>query len=136
KRGSLNLPEKTLRTFTGNLDANILQTLGMHPYPRAPASRTRVMASFPQLKFNAQSPSDFFNAPLIANRIARRRNHGRLPPVGNWCLFLLRPRRDVPAPAFVCSGCICYGQARTIRACDELGLKATGGVWLDSCSVA
>jgi hypothetical protein len=39
------------------------------------------MASFPQVKFNAQSVGDFLNASLIANGIAGRRNHGRLPPV-------------------------------------------------------
>ena len=38
-------------------------------------------ASFSQVEFNAQSVCDFLNAPLIANGIAGRRNHGRLPPV-------------------------------------------------------
>jgi hypothetical protein len=36
---------------------------------------------FPQVELKAQSVSYFFNAPLIANRIAGRRNHRRLPPV-------------------------------------------------------
>jgi hypothetical protein len=38
--------------------------------------------SFPQVELKAQSVCDFLNAPLIANRIAGRRNHRRLPTVG------------------------------------------------------
>jgi len=37
--------------------------------------------SFPQVELNAQSVCDFLNAPLIADQIAGRRNHRRLPPV-------------------------------------------------------
>jgi hypothetical protein len=36
--------------------------------------------SFPQVELKAQTVCDFLNAPLIANRIAGRRNHRRLPP--------------------------------------------------------
>jgi hypothetical protein len=36
--------------------------------------------SFPQVKLQAQAICDFFHAPLIADGIARRRNHRRLPP--------------------------------------------------------
>jgi hypothetical protein len=36
--------------------------------------------SFPQVELKAQTVCDFLNAPLIANRIAGRRNYRRLPP--------------------------------------------------------
>jgi hypothetical protein len=42
--------------------------------------RSGQWTSFPQVEFNAQSVCDFFNAPLITNGIAGRRNHRRLPP--------------------------------------------------------
>jgi hypothetical protein len=37
--------------------------------------------SFPQIKVNAQSICDFFNAPLISYGIAGRRNYRGLPTI-------------------------------------------------------
>jgi hypothetical protein len=36
---------------------------------------------FPQVELKTQSICDFLNAPLIANRVAGRRNHRRLRPI-------------------------------------------------------
>lgn len=36
---------------------------------------------FPQVELEAQSICDFLDAPLIADQVAGRRNHRRLPPI-------------------------------------------------------